>query len=382
MSEYQHYYFLALDRTLSQAQRDELRKISSRATITSTSLENVYHFGDFKADPIKLLAQKYFDVFVYNSNFNYRRFAVRLPLDAISPQALAFKLDEDHLRVHRINGSLILEFIYSREDAGDYMWDSPEHFEEQQGWGQQLVPLRASLASGDLSPLYLAWLAQVEHQGGCPSQPALPAQLDAQDPKLLVLARFLDLDERLLQLAASYQKPSPANQDALRAAWLSDQPNTLKDETLLAMMANPSDMAPLMKLLRRFAQEQLEPTATIAPTADELLGQLKAQIAQENQRVQQAARARQQRIDALDEALKDASVASSHQALWRAVEALANKGNTTAYAKAAELIEQLQTVAKRLGSMELVEPMLSGFISRHSGKSALKKALRAKGLMS
>ena len=48
MSEYQYYQFQAIDRPLDERAMTALRAITSRATITPTSLVNVYHWGDFK----------------------------------------------------------------------------------------------------------------------------------------------------------------------------------------------------------------------------------------------------------------------------------------------------------------------------------------------
>ena len=63
MSEYQ-YGFRAMDRALTRAEMAELRSISTRAVITSTSFTNHYEWGDLKANPLRLL-EKYFDAFVY-----------------------------------------------------------------------------------------------------------------------------------------------------------------------------------------------------------------------------------------------------------------------------------------------------------------------------
>jgi hypothetical protein len=63
MSEYQYYEFLAADRPLDAAAQDELRNISTRARIGSTSFVNRYRLGGLKADPLDLL-EKHFDVFL------------------------------------------------------------------------------------------------------------------------------------------------------------------------------------------------------------------------------------------------------------------------------------------------------------------------------
>jgi hypothetical protein len=51
VSEYQYYEFLALDRPLTDKQRAELRKLSSRAEITATRFVNEYNYGDSAAAP-------------------------------------------------------------------------------------------------------------------------------------------------------------------------------------------------------------------------------------------------------------------------------------------------------------------------------------------
>ena len=49
VSEYQYYEFLAIDRPLSEAERAQLRALSTRAEITATRLTNEYHWGSAMA---------------------------------------------------------------------------------------------------------------------------------------------------------------------------------------------------------------------------------------------------------------------------------------------------------------------------------------------
>jgi hypothetical protein len=51
MSEYQYYEFLALDRAFTHHDIRELRKYSTRATITATRFVNHYEWGNFKVIP-------------------------------------------------------------------------------------------------------------------------------------------------------------------------------------------------------------------------------------------------------------------------------------------------------------------------------------------
>ena len=63
MSYYQSYEFLALDRSLSSEQRDELRRYSTRAEISATRFYNIYHWGSFKGHPQQWLMH-YFDAYL------------------------------------------------------------------------------------------------------------------------------------------------------------------------------------------------------------------------------------------------------------------------------------------------------------------------------
>ena len=63
MSEYQYYEFVAIDRPLSASQIADLRRLSTRATITRTRFVNHYEWGDFKGNPSKLV-ERYFDAFL------------------------------------------------------------------------------------------------------------------------------------------------------------------------------------------------------------------------------------------------------------------------------------------------------------------------------
>jgi len=67
MSEYQYYEFLAIDQPLTEDELDELRALSTRATITPVSFTNEYNWGNFKGDPHKLM-QRYFDANIYVTN--------------------------------------------------------------------------------------------------------------------------------------------------------------------------------------------------------------------------------------------------------------------------------------------------------------------------
>jgi len=82
MSEYQYYEFLAIDRSLSAKDLEELRAQSTRAQITTVSFINEYHFGDFKGNPDPLM-KRYFDAHIYLANWGHCHLSLRVPRDAL-----------------------------------------------------------------------------------------------------------------------------------------------------------------------------------------------------------------------------------------------------------------------------------------------------------
>ncbi len=76
-----------MDRALTRTEMAELRSISTRAVITSTSFTNHYEWGDLKANPLKLL-EKYFDAFVYVANWGTQEFYLRLPQELVDYKLL------------------------------------------------------------------------------------------------------------------------------------------------------------------------------------------------------------------------------------------------------------------------------------------------------
>ena len=70
MSEYQYYGFQAIDQPLSEDDMRWLRGLSTRAQITTNSFVNVYHWGNFRGDPVTVM-ERCFDAFVYVTNWGY-----------------------------------------------------------------------------------------------------------------------------------------------------------------------------------------------------------------------------------------------------------------------------------------------------------------------
>src|SRR5437870_3838584 len=139
MSEYQYYEFQAVDRTLTDKEMDELGEMSTRAEITRSSFTNTYHYGDFRGNPRKMM-EKYFDAFVYVTNWGTHEFMLRLPRGLV---------DEDALKEFQAEGAFSL--WTTREHVlfklGGHI-EPPGGWEEGENWMSELLPLRDDLMAG------------------------------------------------------------------------------------------------------------------------------------------------------------------------------------------------------------------------------------------
>ena len=194
MSEYQYYEFLAIDRPLTADEMDDLRALSTRATITPVSFTNEYNWGDFKGDPHKLM-QRYFDAHVYVANWMTANFMLRLPMEALPREtakaaAVPYLLDIKATKTHWI-------ITWSLEESVNY-----DRFgmEDGRGWMARLAPVRDELLRGDLRSLYIGWLAVMagEMMDDDETEPLCVSGLGDLTAAQQALAEFLEVDLDLL----------------------------------------------------------------------------------------------------------------------------------------------------------------------------------------
>ena len=158
MSEYQYYEFLALDRPLTAEQQAQVRALSSRVRPTPFQAIFTYSYGDFRGDPLAVLAQ-HFDLMLYLANWGSKQLAFRLPRAVVDPDALRPYADAaDEIEVTTTADHVILSLAFHEEEGLGWI--------EGEGHLSVLIPLRAALVRGDRRVLYLAWLkAAAGHAG-------------------------------------------------------------------------------------------------------------------------------------------------------------------------------------------------------------------------
>jgi len=123
MSEYQYYYFEAVDTPLTDKQQQELRKISTRADIDSRRFVNEYQWGDLKADPLNLV-KKYFDIHLYYARYGTRIIMFKIPAKRVDLDLVKQYENCDTLTIYENGTDLIFRLTADTEECDEWWEES------------------------------------------------------------------------------------------------------------------------------------------------------------------------------------------------------------------------------------------------------------------
>lgn len=350
MSEYQYYEFLALDKPLTDEQRAELRKLSSRAEITAARFVNEYNYSDFRGNPEKLM-ERYFDAFCYLANWGTRRLMFRFPRALLDAEAARKYCHTDAASVIVTDDHVIISLYLDRDPDGDWV--------EGDGQLETMVQARSDLAAGDLRLLYLAWLLSVQwpdEDDEDEIEPPVPAGLGNLSAPLQAIADFLEIDENLIAAGAGASPPAEEPSDDGLAEWIASLPTREKD-SFLTMVADGEGTLVQGLLLRRFRADAAGPDSHSSPgrTVAELLEAAKTRTDErkklEEQRCREAqARKAAAKAAAYAERLDD--LAATGEASWKQVDDMIATKKTSEYDQAVSLLRDLLALAERQGEVE------------------------------
>lgn len=377
MSEYQYYEFRTVDRSLTAGEIAELEKLSSRAEVTGTSFTNTYSYGDFRGDPDRLM-ERYFDAFVYVTNWGTRHFMVRLPVrgvdlptvEAYAGGGLSFWIKGEFV---------ILSFRYEDEDGGE--WEAGEEYMPG------LISLREELLNGDVRSLYLGWLSGIYGDvDDDEPEPLVPAGLQTLTAAQSDLVAFLRIDRDLLEVAAerSADGAETTPSHAQLVDWLQSRRAAERDDWLLELLGE-SAQATRSEVLLQFRQSLRaavgESVADTTPprTCRELreaqearakeaeLRRAKATAAKQAKEAQAAVKLRNLQLDRLAQRI---------DAAWDEVDRRVSTKQTNQYVLAVQELTDLRDLATRDRQIEPFEARLLDLMRRHAKKSALLERLK------
>ena len=370
MSEYQYYEFQAIDNSLSEKDREVLRDVSSRAQITSTSFVNEYNYGNFKGNPLKLV-EKYFDAFLYVTNWGTHQLMLRIPRKLIDLDLASQYCIGDSWTIYEKGDYLIFDFTSETED---YDW------EEGEGYLLPLISLRSDLIRGDYRCLYLAWLfcVQMDEIEDDEKEPPVPANLGNLNASLESFADFMRLDKDLIQVAAenSIAEQKSVQNDQKLKIWIGGLPNSEKD-TIIFRLINDNDPHIGNGLLQRFRKtlsiKDTKNNEKASRTVMKLLQKAEAytkekdrQIAE--QKAKEKARKEKEAAIAREKYLN--GLAGRENEIWKKVDALILTKKPKDYDEAVRLLIDLKDLAKKTNTTYLFKSKLMAIRENHSRKSS------------
>src|SRR5947209_8391266 len=192
------------------------------------------------------------------TNWGTHRIMLRLPRELLDIDVAEDHCVGDQVTVWTTGEFLVLDMT-SEDDSGNWEYDP-------QGKLSAIVGARTELATGDLRPLYLAWLAAygawerdedaVDRDEDHELEPPVPPGLTTLTAAQQALADFLRLDNELLAIAAQTSSPLDeiANDPGQLAAWVANLPHAEKNRLLLRVVDDHAATV-RMEMLRRFRHE-------------------------------------------------------------------------------------------------------------------------------
>lgn len=342
MSEYQYYEFRAIDKPLSGLQIQELRTFSSRAVITPNSFVNTYHYGNFKGNPDTFI-EKYFDAFLYVSNWGTHRLMIRLPKHLFDKSEMLNYCLGDGLSCREKDDSLILDFNFEIETGS---------WEQGESWLPSVIQLRSDLMAGDYRCLYLGWLGSLQRTDldFNTKEPNVPAGLNELTSALNSFANFIALDPNLIEVAAKCSTPlttSDREKVNLRN-WIQSLPLSEREDLLLKFIENDDiylRQTLLQQLRMNFKKGPQLSRRTVHELFEEVqvLSKEKERIIQERLRIEKERNEAQQAL-AKTQYLND--LKKRQVQVWKQIESLIEAKKSSSYDQAVQLICDLKDLFK------------------------------------
>ncbi|MFJ5532613.1 hypothetical protein [Streptomyces sp. NPDC093261] len=146
----------------------------------------------------------------YVTNWGTHRLMLRLPKQTLALPAARSYCHDHHIEAWTTRTHLLLD-LTSEDEDGDWIEGADDSL-------SALIGVRDELTTGDLRPLYLAWLSALaaweledddeEEYRTCP-EPPVPAGLGELTAPQRALADFLRVDDDLPAVAAQAVPPHP-----------------------------------------------------------------------------------------------------------------------------------------------------------------------------
>lgn len=370
MSEYQYYEFQTLDRHLTQAEKTEISKLSSRVKPTSTTTIFTYSYGDLPGNPQKILTQ-YFDVMYYIANWGTQQLMFRLPKTLIQRQLLDLYCFQDCLTISESADWLILDWQFHQEEGFSY-WI------EGDGILSQLIELRQEILQQDYRGCYLAWLKGITLSPEYVDisldllEPPVPPGLHELSPAQKAFCEIFELDKHLISAAcATSSQIKTTSKETLQKA-ISQLPRSECDDLLLRLAQEEANLSSLLqqKLFKLTPKGNLD--SNVRRTVKQLFDSAKRieKVASQQQK-QQAEAKRQQELETL---------AKRETEVWDEIKSLIQISHSKNYDRAVQLLVQLKDLAQHQNQSSVFQQRLNWISQNYTNRTGLMKRLNEANL--
>ena len=375
MSEYQYYEWQRLECHLTMDEQNAVDALSSHIEVSGMQASVSYNWGDFKHDPIRVLA-KYFDAYLYFANWGSYELAFSFPKGLIDAAALEIYFDEEHINIREIEGKLVLKFEKNDEDGygGDY---------EEQNHLSTLARLRDDIIQGDHRMLYIAWLNAMTEQADWyeeddpdnfynDPEPPVPVGLNELSLPLRTFMDAFEIDPFLVAAAAERSpRLVPLKKTAFDSA-ISKLSRQEANEFLLKIAnAESGAVAALGQKLRSFD----EPTAK-AQSEPRTIGEL-LQRAEELEEIERKRAVEERHKNHIARMKK---LEKEEPQLWLDVERiLAGGTKASLYDEATAILGRLHELAEYKGEESRFKMQIRRFAKPYKRRPALIERWERKG---
>lgn len=365
MSEYQHYAFRAIDKPLSESDKKEIEKWSSRTSPTNSGANFTYHYGDFPKDELKVV-EKYFDAFFYISNWGSTRLVFKFPTILIDIRQLKQYCVLDALDIIEKADFTLLDICIEDEEGGGG-W-----IEEDENWLTSLVPLRDDILSGDYRCLYLIWLKVCtqdvlnEWSNVDPKsrEPKVPDNLNSLSGALKDFADIFEIDKDTIAVASQNSLTNSSGKKDTHADGIHLLTTNEKDQFLLRLLQNePLLNVKLKNRLKEFSDQKDEELVETGRTVEEIASAIRA--LKEERKLEKKRKLEEQRLAKLDKLDKQEA------SLWIEVDQLIKEKKTNSYDEAIKILQDLKNLSIHKNSQDDFRDKIKTIQEKYSRLSGL-----------
>ncbi|OUC11827.1 MAG: hypothetical protein B0A82_25765 [Alkalinema sp. CACIAM 70d] len=369
MSEFQFYEFQAIDRPLSAADKQHVQSLSSRVKLSGTNTQFVYHYGDFRGDPEKLL-DRCFDLMIYVANFGIRRLMIRFPKNLVNRSLFEPYCVKHCIQVKATSKSILLNIQIHQEDYCGWL--------EETSYAADLLALREDLIQGDLRVLYLAWLAaafgeDIPEDPENLIEPPVPANLKKLSPALQAFAELFEIDADLIDAAAQASKAVTTPTEPI-AQWVAALPEADRNAYLVRVaQGEPVGGELLQDLRQRFGKS--------TPVSEASPGRSLAELIEMATSTRKTREAKAQKASATVRLKYLKEIAPQADKIWQQAMQLIELKQSKPYDEAVAHLVDLRDVAAMQGKLDAFLKRIQDLQAQYPGRSGLLNRLRAAELL-